>query len=156
MKKKILSAVLLILWMIVIFLFSSQPSNNSTILTNNFISKIMHFTTFNTISISDLNAIIRDIFLPVRKVAHFSEYFVLGILSYNFFCNIKKTKYIMHFSILFCFTYALSDEVHQLYVIGRNGSLIDVVIDTCGALLGIVIFSKVVKRKFINLYYKKR
>jgi VanZ family protein len=37
---------------------------------------------------------------------------------------------------LFSILYAVSDEVHQLYVPGRNGSALDVGIDACGVLAG--------------------
>ncbi len=39
-------------------------------------------------------------------------------------------------SVLFCFFYACSDEIHQLFVSARSGRVLDVFIDTCGACLG--------------------
>jgi VanZ family protein len=36
--------------------------------------------------------------------------------------------------------YAASDEYHQTFVVGRNGTPVDVLIDTIGALLGILLW----------------
>jgi VanZ family protein len=49
----------------------------------------------------------------------------------------------------------VSDELHQLAVAGRSGEVRDVLIDFCGALLGIAFFTlltKVLKFKFIKKY----
>ena len=42
--------------------------------------------------------------------------------------------------ILFCVCYAISDELHQLFVPGRAGRLFDVCVDGAGACFGMVIF----------------
>ena len=39
----------------------------------------------------------------------------------------------------FCIFYATTDEFHQLFVPGRTGRLLDIGIDSCGALLGSLI-----------------
>ena len=44
----------------------------------------------------------------------------------------------MFISALFCFVYALSDEFHQMFVDGRGASFTDCLIDTGGAMLGIL------------------
>ena len=41
-------------------------------------------------------------------------------------------------SLLICIMYAVSDEVHQSFVIGRAGRLLDVFIDTLGSITGII------------------
>ena len=51
--------------------------------------------------------------------------------------NMKMTLR-MFISALFCFVYALSDEFHQMFVDGRGASFTDCLIDTSGALLGII------------------
>lgn len=53
----------------------------------------------------------------------------------------------MLISTLFCIIYALSDEIHQLFVFGRSGELKDVLIDTIGSFLGIILISKIINRK---------
>lgn len=82
----------------------------------------------------------------VRKTAHFTIYLILGLLvstllkEYNL-----KTKQIIIYSILICMTYAISDEIHQIFVIGRSGELKDVLIDTCGSTVGILIIKRIKK-----------
>ena len=41
--------------------------------------------------------------------------------------------------IVFCFLYACSDEIHQLFVPGRSGMFTDVLIDTGGAVTGMLV-----------------
>jgi VanZ family protein len=38
---------------------------------------------------------------------------------------------------VFCILYAISDEVHQLFVLGRGAQVVDVLIDSLGAFVGI-------------------
>ena len=95
----------------------------------------------------------------VRKLGHFSEYAILGFFAFAYFSNIfrigkEKIQFKTTFftSFLFCFSYAVSDEFHQTFVIGRDGNLIDVLLDSEGVLFGIIIsiilFSvKILKKK---------
>jgi VanZ family protein len=57
----------------------------------------------------------------VRKYAHFTSYLVLGLLVMNAF---KKSGVIgfkgFIFSLVFCIFYAISDEVHQVFVPARK------------------------------------
>ncbi|MCK5490847.1 MAG: VanZ family protein [Candidatus Pacebacteria bacterium] len=76
-----------------------------------------------------------EIDFVLRKIAHMSEY---GILTFLFFRaysgsknNLSKRKSIS-LAIMFAFTYALTDEYHQLFVSGREGSLRDVFVDSLG------------------------
>lgn len=41
--------------------------------------------------------------------------------------------------------YAATDEIHQLFVAGRAGRFSDVVIDSAGALLGVLVFALLVR-----------
>ena len=139
MKKKY-KLVLVILWMILIFIMSSFNATES----NSQSSIIVNFalTVFNIKNISLLT-------LVIRKLAHFSEYLVLGLLIYNYFKDCDKKIYS---SILICFAYAISDEIHQLFVSGRSFQIGDIIIDTIGAIIGILMFyliknkSKILKK----------
>lgn len=123
---------MLILVCICIFLFSNQPGVESTKLTSN---------------------------LFLRKLGHFSEYAILGFFAFAYFSNIFQTgrekiqlETSFFISFLFCFSYAVSDEFHQTFVIGRDGNFMDVLIDSGGVLFGIIIsiilFSvKILKKK---------
>lgn len=123
---------MLILVCICIFLFSNQPGVESTKLASN---------------------------LFVRKLGHFSEYAILGFFAFAYFSNIFQTERgkiqletSFFISFLFCFSYAVSDEFHQTFVIGRDGNFIDVLIDSVGVLFGIIIsyallFLKILKKR---------
>lgn len=77
----------------------------------------------------------------IRKNAHFFTYFVLGILVLNAFRRSGVIGYrSLVLALLICTLYAISDEVHQLFVPGRGGQVQDVIIDSLGAAAGIALF----------------
>jgi VanZ family protein len=73
----------------------------------------------------------------VRKAAHFAEFLVLA-----FFVAALCRSYGIRFHITFVITmlyillFAITDEVHQLFVDGRSGQISDVCIDFSGGLAG--------------------
>ena len=126
MKK--LSVILVIIWMIVIFSFSNSSGTASSEESNAIVLFIINLIHYN----GDIN-ILEFI---IRKLAHFTEYFILGILVINA-CKYNSIKDIIKLSILICLLYACSDEIHQLFIQGREGKIFDVCIDTLGSLTGI-------------------
>lgn len=149
--KKIISIILLLLWMSLIFYFSHQPSYDSDKTSNNVIDKLINIVEkisnyeFNE---EELNIINKSLGFPVRKSAHFTIYLILGILFYNLIrLYMNNNSKILIISILMCVIYACSDEIHQLFVFGRSGELRDVLIDFIGSLLGVMIAYKFYKRK---------
>lgn len=142
MKK--FNIILLFLWMVVIFTFSNDSGNASSNKSDGIASTIVSFiskVSNHNYSDSELEQIIDNCIFIVRKSAHFLEYFILGILILNVFKDYKilTIKYIF-ISLLFCFLYACTDEIHQLFIPGRSGRPIDVLIDTFGSLVGIIIY----------------
>ncbi len=75
----------------------------------------------------------------IRKLGHFTEYFILYLLFYNVLKEYFKFKSSIFLSIVFVFLYACSDEFHQLFIIGRDGSIKDVILDTSGGMIGMLI-----------------
>ena len=76
--------------------------------------------------------------LILRKGAHI---FVYAVLAFLLLKNFSKTSW--SYSVLgaiISILYAVSDEIHQLSVSGRQGSIWDVGIDSIGIFLGIVFF----------------
>ncbi len=77
------------------------------------------------------------------KVAHFLEYIPFGFFVARALALgspvVKKADLLVRF-FLFTFLYALSDEVHQLFVPGREFSPLDLLFDMMGASLGKVFF----------------
>lgn len=154
--KKIILYILLIFWISLIFYLSHQPSVESSKLSNGVIDKIIHTVEIingHEFTDNELKMISNYLIFPIRKLAHFTLYFVLGILTYNVVQLYMNNKKILIISILFCIIYACSDEIHQLFVSGRSGELRDVLIDTIGSLLGIIISSKIKKLKKIKLMF---
>lgn len=132
--KKIIKLLFIVIWLLVIFLFSNQDGSTSTSLTNGILEKYLFFVD------SDI------FFMIIRKMAHITEYFILGILVLNFINEFKVDKKII-ISILICFILASFDEFHQLFIPDRTGRLLDVFIDMIGASLGILILSLIKNHK---------
>lgn len=110
---------LLILWIGVIFYLSNQPD-----LKSGFESQ-MDFV--------------------LRKLAHITEYGILTFLAWRVASDRGEKKNIKYLiiAIIFSMLYATSDEYHQLFVHGRVGSPVDVMIDSVGIMIaGAVIWKK--------------
>lgn len=139
----------LILWigiMGLIFYFSSQPSNDSTIQTNFIIDAIYKiYLTLAKVGAMSYERFVEVFFTPVRKLAHFSEFAVLGILTYLNIIEYHKNNAIT-ISVIFVCLYAISDEIHQMFVPGRACMFMDVLIDCSGAIFGIFLIHLLMKR----------
>lgn len=73
----------------------------------------------------------------IKKTAHMVEYFILYWLVFRAWSDDSKfiSKKVFAWSIVMVIIYALSDEWHQTFVPGREGTLRDVGFDSIGALL---------------------
>lgn len=90
-------------------------------------------------SIPDLKSSLPTLYdLIFRKIAHLSEYALLAYLIARGF-NYHSQKYYIYSAAL-SILYAFSDEMHQLGVWGRQGSPRDILIDTIGVLIGLIIY----------------
>lgn len=138
--KKLIYTVLLIMLLLVIFLFSNQTANKSQSTSDKVASGIVDIVetvSKNSIKKDKRKSIIENTRFLVRKTAHFTLYFILGIIVYLLFTSYGVKK-IVFYSIMFCFIYACSDEIHQLFLDGRTAKILDVCIDTCGSSLAII------------------
>lgn len=141
--QKFLAWLALLVWMGVIFYFSHQSGDASMQLSDgildSFKSLFQNFLDYHTLS------------YIVRKIAHFTEYFILGLLIHHLvkqYRVISKTEII--WMILFCVIYAMSDEFHQVFIGGRSPKVFDVIIDSLGSSLSILILQLLQKRKIIS------
>lgn len=148
--KKMILVFLLLIWLTIIFLFSNQNGVSSRNTSKAFIDKIIDISSSfskKQLSKEKKERIVKKYHPVVRKLAHFTIYFILGIITYSFlgiyFKNEQKQVVI---SLIFCFIYACSDEIHQLLLIGRTFQLKDIVIDTVGSGIGIYLRKKLKKR----------
>ncbi len=126
-KSKTNVAAAVISWLAVavcmaaIFFFSSQSGDNSQTLSDNF-AFMMHFYKYAA---------------AIRKIAHYLEFTALGaLLSSAFYFTFEKQKPLYSFAI--GLLYAVSDEIHQLFVDGRACRVFDVFIDSLGVVSGII------------------
>ena len=136
--KNYINIVLIILWMLVIFNFSNQKGSSSSGLSDKIIIKIAEIITQEKLNEPEKEKITTKYRFIIRKTTHFITYFILGILTIVLITDLYNFNKITFFStILFNFLYACSDEIHQLFINGRNGSFSDVILDTVGALTSI-------------------
>lgn len=142
--KKIIVWILMILWMLIIFIFSSQNSEDSSKLSRGFLRNFILWFLPENID-GDIVDFLEYI---LRKCAHMTEYAVLGILIsiqlrlYHVFKAEWKKIWIAVFLVMI---YASTDEFHQLFVGGRSGQVTDVLIDTCGGIAGAFIIYLIYK-----------
>ena len=64
---------------------------------------------------------------------------ILALLAFNVLKLYYNIKQVVILTIVFVFLYACSDEIHQLFVLGREGAVRDVIIDTCGGIVLVLI-----------------
>ena len=150
--KKTISFIVLILWMIVIFSFSSADANKSTGTSDKVITTMIEIKdkiTDQETPISEKEIIVKNSSFYVRKIAHITEYLILGFLMFNLLKQYSVTN--IYYAIILCVLYSCTDEFHQLFINGRSGSFRDVLIDTIGILLGTYLYKiLVIKKKKVN------
>ena len=101
---------------------------------------------YNSMSLSDQLALEQNYNHLVRKLAHFTEFALLGALALNAARHLQL-RHPLALSWAFSVLYAASDEIHQLFVPGRAGMITDVCIDSCGALLGVLLLALLLHAK---------
>ena len=137
----------------VIFYMSSEnatlSSNRSEGLSSTIINAIASLFGFghnNTVIIDRFESIL-------RKIAHMSSFMTLSAFCSCFLLTFSfKDRIRALICAGFCILYAISDEVHQLFVSGRAGQVSDVMIDSIGVIIGILL---VLSAKRIFLFFKK-
>lgn len=131
MKKYINYKLLIVITiMAIIFIFSHDSGSTSTIKSNILVDGFYNIFNFN------INR--RLLTKIIRKSAHISLYALLGFSVSNYLIDFNKKIYIN--SILFILIYSISDEVHQLFIPNRSGSIIDILIDLIGGIIGIILW----------------
>lgn len=116
--------VILIFWCIAIFYFTGQPVFN-----DEHTLKFFYLMGFP-------EAIIKITDFIVRKLAHVALFFTVAYFALKI---VRHWRYDYLIAWAFATLYGMTDEWHQLYVPGRSGTIRDVIIDSTGAFLLIVI-----------------
>lgn len=134
-----------IIWMVVIFYLSHQPaeqssglSNGITLLVSNIIQNILPIFKIDYTALTFI----------VRKLAHLIAYLILGYLLMRALSQREELSFrIIGQAFFICVMFAISDEIHQLFIPGRSGEVRDVIIDSIGVIFGIAIFYLLHRRK---------
>lgn len=153
--------ILTLLWMLLIFMMSGADDDESRAQSGSICRFLCETFVegFEDLPPEKQLEIEKSLSFPVRKSAHFAEYTVLGLLltlttaawlppgqkdpvslqtdlpAADFLS--ARTGFVLPFFI--GALYAVSDEIHQTFVPGRAGQIRDVLIDSCGVLVGICI-----------------
>ena len=145
--KQVIGLLLIIIWMIVVFLFSNQQGNASSVTSNKVTKEIIEIMpSTKNLEENKKNEIVKKVNPIMRKIAHYSIYLVGGILIIFFISTIVKSEGRgVLYSTLIGLIYAITDEIHQMFMDGRTAKVTDVYIDTLGVITGIVIYFTIKK-----------
>lgn len=155
MKKNIERIILLILLLgtfSIIFGFSSQDGEKSGSISKKITEEIVkRIPQIQEKEQDERELITQRTEKVIRKLAHFSIYTVVGILLMALISTYQiKERNKTIISIIIGIIYACSDEIHQSFVPERSPMITDVMIDTMGVMLGILIIllGKTIIKKF--------
>lgn len=160
--KRIIFAILIILNCLTIFYFSNQIADNSSVQSSRVVEIVSNILPIiKNMQEPDKTILKEEILTPiVRKTAHFSIYAMLGIFTMNFVITYEKISFSkkIAISLLFCVIYAITDEFHQFFIQGRSAEIRDVLIDSSGAFVGILVAMIIanINRKWKNKSIKNR
>ena len=135
--------------MCVIFALSDQGKEESGAVSESFTYRVVSSTRFffhldmDDARVKEVATAIEGL---VRKVAHMVEYGILSVLLYIWIGQ-WSMSFLRRWGTAFgaATVYAATDEIHQLFVVGRAGRFTDVCIDGLGACLGILVFVLLVR-----------
>lgn len=151
--KIILILALAIGWMVCIYKLSGMNSNDSNGKSTDIIGIFIEDTLDVTNDYGITNSHPTDeklahaselINAPMRKVIHASVYFVLAffiMVLLNIIFEHKKYWLTLLIALIICIGFAATDEYHQTFINGRTGQPLDVVIDSAGAIGGLLFYS---------------
>ncbi len=132
----------LLLLYIVIFMFSAQDAEESSSLSLQCSGRVVGIVDFilekswPEVLMQQMEARLEQF---LRKLAHFSEYAVMGILVYALWRPwMERGKKLIMIAVAWVAVSAGTDEFHQLFVPGRSGNVWDVLLDTCGGFFGVL------------------
>lgn len=136
---KVILWIMVIFSAVLIFSFSAENADSSNETSRDFLRALLGlFPGFRGMRSMAQEEFINSIMTVVRKCAHFSIYAFFGFWLMHLIRQYRP-KYSLIFTVAVSMAYAFSDELHQRFVAGRSGRLLDVFIDTSGALTGALV-----------------
>jgi len=134
--------VAVVLWMTFIFVMSAQPADLSKQTSGGVAELILRLIVpdYDELTEAEQAEMIENIQHFVRKTAHFCAYALLGVLFFTAYSgHFEKLSFLAPLSLITTALYAASDELHQRFVSGRSGEIADVLLDSSGAVMGILL-----------------
>ena len=151
MVKKTIKVLLIILTMITIFYLSSDNADESTVKSDTLIIKVSELVLNKKLTTKEKEKIIDKYVVVVRKTAHFTLYFLLGLFTISFLNEFDiENKKMLIYTLIFVFIYACTDEIHQLFIAGRSGEITDILIDTLGGFTSTFLYLKLKVRRRLH------
>lgn len=140
---KPLSFVPAIVMMCIIFMFSAQDADESSMLSYEVGVKVLTYANetfdrgWSSKYIEQLSEMGQHY---IRKTAHFTEYFLLAVsVAFPLYVYGVRGLWLVFTAGTFCIGFACLDEYHQSFVSGRSPELRDVLIDSVGIFAGIIV-----------------
>lgn len=132
--------LLLVFLYVVIFFFSAQNGEDSGAISTSASQKgiwLLNFLTGGKLEPERLAELVLAFEHPLRKMAHFAEYALMGMLVFRIlYCYMERGIRRYALAVLWVLFSAVVDEIHQYFVPGRWASVSDVLLDTCGGAVG--------------------
>lgn len=89
----------------------------------------------------------------IRTAAHFTEFMIFGFITINLSFSFKG--YLTPFkAVLYGSLYAVTDEIHQIFIPKRACEFKDFLVDTAGVITGVFIFTVI--HIILTKYIKER
>ncbi len=133
--------VLVAICMGIIFYLSAQNGEESSDLSGSLVDKILAFFKL------DIDEGL------LRTIAHCLEFMGLSVLAFNAIYSTWETKFTPIIAFFGTVTYAITDEIHQIFVPERAFQITDILVDSTGALIGVIASFIILK---IILFIKER
>ncbi len=142
-KKAVVFTLLTLLWTAVIFSFSMQPANVSVGLSGGLLQHFLNW--FYGLTGVHLPADL--VHTIIRKTAHFCEFFLLGVFSFQASRYLFEKMLIKWPALLYGALVAVADECIQFCTgAGRAMRVADMILDTCGVVTAVVMMALLTKK----------
>ncbi len=145
-KRRVVCAVMLwiavVFWMLLIYSMSAdtgEESGNKSGEVVDFVAGVV-VPEYEEMTPTEKDEVRGKLSFPIRKLAHLTEYAVLGVLccaAVSFTPKLDRAYMNLWLPVIIGSVYAATDEYHQASVPGRGPALSDVGIDTAGVILGV-------------------
>lgn len=133
--------ILSLLWMAVIFWFSANTGSESSAQSGGIVRLMLHlfFPHYSEWTIHKQELYTHILTLLIRKASHATEYMILSLLFTGCQSWKRSLKRTCLTSWILVVCYAASDEIHQYFVPDRACRATDVLIDSLGAAIGLLL-----------------